>query len=101
MKSRTAWGASALGGDAPEKPASDEHHVVGSQREIAVDVYYIPQSNLSYLGVMAPVRHYVDFIRDGEFKGVILTMVPVGNLSRLIESGVQPARYSSLARMTE
>jgi adenylate cyclase len=51
------------------------------------DVYYVPELNFSYLSVMAPIRHYVDFIRDGEFKGVILAMVPVGNLSRLIESG--------------
>ena len=46
-----------------------------------IDVYYVPELGVSFLSAMAPVY------RDGKFEGVILASVPVGNLSRLIESG--------------
>ena len=45
------------------------------------DVYYVQELGVSFLSAMAPVY------RDGTFKGVILASVPVGNLSRLIDSG--------------
>ena len=44
-------------------------------------VLYVPELGVSFLSVMAPVR------RDGKFAGVVLATVPVGELSRLIESG--------------
>jgi hypothetical protein len=43
-------------------------------------VLYVPELGVSFLSVMAPVR------RDGKFAGVVLATVPVGELSRLIES---------------
>ena len=45
------------------------------------DVYFVSELGVSFLSAMAPVY------REGEFRGVILASVPVGNLSRLIESG--------------
>jgi adenylate cyclase len=44
-------------------------------------VFYVTELGVSFLSVMAPVR------RDGKFEGVVLATVPVGELSRLIESG--------------
>jgi adenylate cyclase len=44
-------------------------------------VFYVKELGVSFLSVMAPVR------RGGKFEGVVLATVPVGQLSRLIESG--------------
>jgi class 3 adenylate cyclase/HAMP domain-containing protein len=44
-------------------------------------VFYVKQLGISFLSVMAPVR------RDGIFEGFFLATVPVGQLSRLIETG--------------
>jgi class 3 adenylate cyclase len=44
-------------------------------------VYYVQDLGVSFLSVMAPVR------RAGTFEGFVLATVPVGELSRLIETG--------------
>ena len=61
--------------EAAKRIKTDKHDVQWN------DVFYVPELGVSFLSVMAPVY------RGGEFKGVILASVPVGNLSRLIESG--------------
>ena len=44
-------------------------------------VYYVQDLGISFLSVIAPVR------RNGSFEGFVLATVPVGQLSRLIETG--------------
>ena len=44
-------------------------------------VYYVQDLGISFLSVIAPVR------RNGTFEGFVLATVPVGQLSRLIETG--------------